>query len=122
MLAECLLLGVAQSFVERQLQQRRIARLAFADAGDQKYVSLTGRATVSNDRLKIRELWSTPAKAWWDDPDDPSIRILKVEPKDAQYWDSGGTVRSYIKMAAAAVSDTRPDLGDHEKVDMDARV
>jgi hypothetical protein len=27
----------------------------FAGAGDQKYVSLTGRATVSNDRRKIKE-------------------------------------------------------------------
>jgi hypothetical protein len=27
----------------------------FAGAGDQKYVSLTGRATVSNDRQKIKE-------------------------------------------------------------------
>jgi general stress protein 26 len=31
------------------------AALTFADAGDQKYVSLTGRATVSNDRQKIKE-------------------------------------------------------------------
>jgi general stress protein 26 len=29
----------------------------FAGAGDQKYVSLTGRSTVSNDRRKIKEAW-----------------------------------------------------------------
>ena len=92
--------------------------LAFADAGDQKYVSLTGRATISNDREKIRELWSTPAKAWWDSPDDPSIRVLKVRLKDAQYWDSPGTVVSTVKMMAAAVSGGRPDMGDNAKVRM----
>lgn len=58
--------------------------LAFADSGGQKYVSVSGLAAVSNDRAKIRELWSTPAKAWWDSADDPSIRVLKVTPKDAQ--------------------------------------
>lgn len=90
--------------------------LFFADASDQKYVSLTGRAVVSNDRAKIKELWSTPAKAWWDDPEDPTIRVLKITPNDAQYWDSPGTVVSYIKMLTAAVSDTRPDMGDSKKV------
>ncbi|MBA3447095.1 MAG: pyridoxamine 5'-phosphate oxidase family protein [Pseudaminobacter sp.] len=92
--------------------------LAFADASDQKYVSVTGRAVVSNDREKIRELWSTPAKAWWDSADDPSIRVLKFTPKDAQYWDNPGTVVSYVKMIAAAVTDTRPEIGDHAKVRM----
>ena len=92
--------------------------LAFADTGAQKYVSVTGRATVMNDRAKIKELWSTPARAWWDSADDPSIRVLKVIPQDAQYWDSPGTVMSYVKMIAAVVSDTRPDVGDNAKVDM----
>jgi hypothetical protein len=43
-----------------------------------------------------------------------------VTPKDAQYWDSPGTVRSYIKMAGAAVSSARPDMGENEKVSMEA--
>lgn len=92
--------------------------LAFADAGDQKYVAVTGRAEVSNDRAKIRELWSTPAKAWWEDENDPNIRVLKVVPKDAQYWDSPGKVASYATMIAAAVSGSRPDMGDNAKVDL----
>jgi general stress protein 26 len=90
--------------------------LAFADAGDQKYVAMTGHAVVSDDRAKVRELWSTPAKAWWDSPDDPNIRVLKVTPKDAEYWDSPGTVVSYVKMAAAAVTGSRPVIGENRKV------
>jgi general stress protein 26 len=92
--------------------------LAFADAGDQKYVSVSGHGEVSNDRAKIKQLWSTPAKAWWKSADDPSIRVLKITPKDAQYWNSPGTVVSYVKMLAAAVSDTRPAIGDSGKVSM----
>jgi general stress protein 26 len=92
--------------------------LAFANASDQKYVSVTGTATVSNDRAKIRELFSTPAKAWWESADDPNIRVLKITPEDAEFWDTPGSVISYVKMAAAAVSGTRPDLGDNRKVTM----
>lgn len=92
--------------------------LAFADTGGQKYVSLTGLAAVSNDRAKIKELFSTPAKAWWDSADDPNIRVLKVTPNDAEFWDSPGSLVSYVKMAAAVVTGSRPDLGDNRKVAM----
>ncbi len=107
----------------RHQKDEEIARfpqvnLSFADAGSQKYVSLTGTATISNDRAKIRELFSTPAKAWWDSAEDPNIRLLQITPDDAEFWDSPGTVVSYVKMAAAAVTGSRPDLGDNRKVAM----
>ena len=108
----------ADSHKDEDIARHPNVGLAFADTGDQKYVSLTGRAVISNDRQKIREIWSTPAKAWWDDPDDPAIRVLKITPKDAQYWDSPGTVVSYVKMLAAAVSDSRPDMGSNAKFDL----
>jgi general stress protein 26 len=92
--------------------------LAFADAGSQKYVSVTGTAAVSNDRAKIRELFTTPAKAWWSSADDPNIRVLKFTPDDAEFWDSPGTVISYVKMAAAAATGTRPEIGENRKVSM----
>jgi len=43
---------------------------------------------------------------------------LKITPEDAEFWDSPGSVISYVRMAAAAVSGTRPDLGDNRKVAM----
>lgn len=108
----------AQSPKDDEIDDRPNVCLAFSDPGGQKYVSLSGDAFVSNDRERIRELWSTPAKAWWNSPDDPAIRVLKVTPKFAEYWDSPGTVVSYIKMIAAAVTDTRPDMGDNVKVSL----
>ena len=107
----------------RRHKDEEIARdpninLSFADTGGQKYVSVTGTASVSNDRARIKQLFSTPAKAWWDSAEDPNIRVLKITPDDAEYWDSPGSVISYVKMAAAAITGTRPDLGDNRKVAM----
>src|SRR5262245_5652850 len=92
--------------------------LAFADPGSQKYVSVAGDAEVTNNRFKIKELWCVPAKAWWDSADDPNIRLVKVTPLEAEYWDSPGTMVSYVKMAAAAVTGSRPDMGENKKVAM----
>jgi general stress protein 26 len=108
----------AKDHKDDEVAARPNVNLAFADAGSHTYVSVTGRAAVSNDRSKIRDLFNIPAKAWWDSPDDPNIRLLTVTPVDAQYWDSPGTVRAYIKMAAAAVTSARPAMGDNAKVDM----
>jgi len=107
-----------KSHKDDEVAQHPNVCLAFADTNKQKYVSISGVAEVQNDREKIRELWSTPARAWWDSPDDSSIRILKVTPSAAEYWDSPGTAMSYIKMAAAAVTRAKPDIGDHAKVRM----
>ncbi|HEY0327498.1 MAG TPA: pyridoxamine 5'-phosphate oxidase family protein [Rhodopseudomonas sp.] len=105
----------------RRHKDEEIARdhhvnLAFADTSGQKYVSVVGTAVVSNDRAKIKELFTTAAKAWWDSAEDPNIRVLKVTPQEAEYWDSPGTLVSYVKMAVAAVTGGRPDLGDNRKV------
>lgn len=108
----------ARRHKDEEIAQNPSINLSFADAGSQKYVSLTGTAEVSNDRAKIKELFSTPAKAWWDSAEDPNIRVLKVTPDDAEFWDSPGSVISYVKMAAAAVTGTRPDIGENRKVSM----
>src|SRR3954470_9543528 len=105
----------------RQHKDEEIARnpgvnLSFADSSKQKYVSVTGSAVISNDPAKIKQLFSMPAKAWWDSADDPNIRVLKVIPNDAEFWDSPGPVVSYMKMAAAVATGTRPDVGDNRKV------
>ena len=105
-----------ESQKDSEIDQTPNVSLAFADASAQKYVAATGRAVVSNDRAKIKELWSTPAKAWWDNADDPSIRVIKVSLHDAQYWDSPGMIVSTIKMLAAVATSTRPDIGHSAKV------
>ncbi len=101
-----------------QIARFPIVTLAFADTGGQKYVSLTGHATVSSDRAKIKELWSPFAKAWWDSPEDPNIRVLTVSPDDAELWDSPGTLIATVKMLTAAATGTRPDVGENRKVAM----
>lgn len=111
-------LADAKHHKDDDVNRYRKVCLAFADTSSQKYVSLAGTAEVSTDRAKIRELWGTPAQAWWDSPDDPDIRVLKVTPDDAQYWDGPRAPIAYIKMATAAMTGTRPDMGENRKVAM----
>lgn len=88
----------------------------FADHKRSKYVALSGVATVLNDREKIKDLWSPFAKAWWDSPEDPAIRVIKLVPKDAEFWDSPGRIVTSISMLAAAVTGKTPKIGENAKV------
>ena len=90
--------------------------LAFADTGGQKYVSVSGTAEIGRDQKKIEELWAIPAKVWWKTPDNPHLRLIKVIPEQADYWDAPGNVISSLKVAFALVKGTYPEAGEHEKV------
>lgn len=92
--------------------------LAFADVSGNKYLSITGEAVVTNDRAKIKELWSPFAKAWWDSADDPNIRVITVTPEDAELWDSPGRVVAAVSMLTAAVTGGTPKVGDNAKLRM----
>lgn len=90
--------------------------VSFADHKHYKFVALSGKATISNDRAKIKQLWSPFAKAWWDSPEDPAIRVIKVVPQDAELWDSPGRIVTTISMLAAAVTGRSPKIGENAKV------
>ncbi|UJW87687.1 pyridoxamine 5'-phosphate oxidase family protein [Devosia sp. SL43] len=90
--------------------------VSFADHKHSKYVALSGKAAVLNDRTKIKELWNPFAKAWWDSPEDPAIRVIKVTPHDAELWDSPGRIVTTISMLAAAVTGRSPKIGENAKV------
>ena len=65
--------------------------LAFADIGDNTYLSVTGTAEMIRDPAKAEDLWSTEAQVWWPrGPNDPSVRVLRVVPEQAEYWDTRG--------------------------------
>lgn len=85
--------------------------LAWADNGGYKYAVISGDAAISDDRARISELWSEVDKAWWENSDDPTIRLVTVTPKHGEVWDSPGRLVSTAKMLIAAVTGTTPNMG-----------
>ncbi|OCW55805.1 pyridoxamine 5'-phosphate oxidase family protein [Hoeflea olei] len=101
-----------------QIREFPIVTLAYVDTSNNDYVSLTGTATLTNDRRKIEQLWSPVMKTWWEDAHDENIRLIKVVPEDAQAWDGPGGLVASVKMAAAAAGMGEVDLGESAKVKM----
>lgn len=80
-------------------------QLAYSDPKHLRYVSVSGYAVVVEDRAKVQELWSPPMQAWFSGPDDSDLVLLRVEPLDAEYWDSPhGKVAALLQIATKAVT------------------
>lgn len=94
--------------------------LAFADIGDNTFLSVTGTAQTVRDPAKAEELWSTEAQAWWPrGPRDPAVRVLHVVPEQAEYWETrGNSITVALKLMAARMTGKEPDLGTNRKVNV----
>ena len=101
-----------------QLEQFPTVSCAWADNGNYKYVLISGQARLSNDRGKIAELWTKGDEAWWEDKNDPTIRLLTIAPERGELWDSPGKVVALVKMVAAIATGGAPQMGDNAKVDL----
>lgn len=83
--------------------------LSYSNPDKQKFVSVTGDASLVDDRVKIKELWSPFALAWFPQGvDDPNLALLKVEIAGAQYWDVKSStlveIIGYVKAALTGES------------------
>jgi general stress protein 26 len=101
-----------------QIAQYPVVNLAYADTGGMKYLSISGSAAISNDRAKIKDLWSDFDKARWEDENDPDIRLLTVTPETGELWDSPGKAVAFATMVAAAITGAKADFGDNATVRM----
>jgi general stress protein 26 len=91
--------------------------LTFVDAKQKAYLSITARAAVHDDHAQARAIWKKTDDAWWSGPDDPNVRVLRVEPATAELWDgpASAAVAAY-EFAKARITGEKPNLGENRKV------
>ena len=76
------------------------------------FLQLTGHATISRDKAKIKELWEPVIKTWFTKGvDDPRITVIKVTPTEGYYWDNkhGNAVAGAKMMIRAMIGKTLDD-------------
>ncbi len=103
-----------------EIEREHQVNVSYADPGDQRYVSVSGTARVVRDHAKAKELWSPLLRTWFPKGlEDPDLALLKVEVQKAEYWDSPSSTMVYLAgFVKAVVTGKRPDMGEHEKLDL----
>ena len=94
--------------------------LAYSDANKNTYLSVSGTARTSQNREKLRELWSMFTEAWLPQgPDAEDVALITVEPEEAKLWDSTSSNLVYAgKVLKAVATQTPPDGGRVEQIHM----
>jgi general stress protein 26 len=93
-----------------------------AQDGDSSFLTLSGRATLVEDREKVRELWQEGFKVWFPGGvDDPEIELISIRPEAGEFWDTTGgrRIKYFWEAAKAYVTGTTPnaeETGQHGRV------
>lgn len=105
------------------LQANPATGAAFARPDENEYVTMAGSGAVVDDRAKVKELWAEPLRTWFPEgPDDPNLRLIRVDVDRAEYWDSPSSFVVYaLGYAKARLTGEPPGprlAGDNEKVSL----
>jgi len=104
--------------IARHVAGDAVVNIAYADPGEDSYVSVAGEASLVDDPGLKQRLFGAMAKAYFPGgAEDPDLTVLRVRIVDAEYWDvDESRMVQLFKMAKAAVTGKPPEMGEHRKV------
>ena len=105
-------LSANDSHKNAELARDPSVKLYFQGSTHSDFLFLTGRATISTDRDKIKELWEPLIRTWFTEGvEDPRITVIKVVPSEGYYWDTkhGNTVAGIKMLIGAVIGKTLDD-------------
>jgi len=105
-------LSSKDSHKNMEINKSDFVQLLFQGSPHSDFLTLSGTATISDNKRKIKELWEPLAKTWFTDGvDDPRITVIKFTPTDGYYWDNkhGNTIAFAKMLAGAAIGKTLDD-------------
>ena len=108
-----------------ELEPQPDVNLGFYNSKTREWVSVSGRARVSQHKGKIRELYKPDWKAWLGDmgderdggPNDPRIALIFVEAQSVEYLKKDRpAIVQLFSFAKAMVTGEPPKMGDQRSV------
>lgn len=95
-----------------EVQSDSKVQLLFQGSSYSDFLNLYGKATITEDKEKIKELWQPILKTWFTGGvEDSRISVIKVTPEEGYYWDTKHNMAIGLikRMAGAIVGKTMDD-------------
>ena len=94
--------------------------VSYADPAKHDYVSVSGMATLSRDRAKMKQLWTKWVEVFFPRGiDDPDLALLRVQIDKAEYWDApGSSIGRLYALAKGLATGNTDALGENRKVNL----
>ena len=95
------------------IQQGAATLLVFQNDERGAYLHLKGRASVVEDPLKLRELYTTIQRTWFPGGlDDPDITLIRFDADEGDYWDSHNVLRMVTAFVKSVVTGSPGSSGN----------
>ncbi len=100
-----------------EIEKDRDVCLTFSSEQTQTYVSLTGRAALTQDKNLIDKYWNPFVAAWFPEgKQDPEVALIQVHVSAGEHWDATSSrALQLFEVAKANLTDSTPDVGEHEQ-------
>lgn len=100
--------------------------ISYADPSKYGYVSVSGRARMSDDRDRIKRLWRDDLRVWFPDgPDSASIGLVAVDVESATYWTNTASFATYawiyVRTLAGGSPARQGEIGEEKRVEFNAK-
>ena len=109
----------------QDLSQDPHVNLTYYRESSREWVSVSGTATISTDRAKIRELYAADWKVWFPDegdsrhgtPDDPRMVLIGVQVHAAEFLEVNKPKPVVLyEVVKGWLTGTQPDVGEMHKI------
>jgi len=101
-----------------EIQSNQDVALVFSDDANNRWASVTARATVIEDREKTKELWSQTYNAWFPEgPETPGVVLVKAVPSCGSYWEGSHLTRLHILFSALSARVTGKPIDQRKTQD-----
>jgi general stress protein 26 len=100
-----------------EIKDNQRVGVSYASPKADRYVSVTGVATLIRDPEKIRELWSRRLRPWFPEgKKHPDLALIRVAVERADYWDAKRGIMIHLQgvvpgPGVPAVDSRKPEGG-----------
>jgi general stress protein 26 len=71
----------------KEIENDSQVQVSYVDKGLARFVSISGIASLTQEKAKIDELWHDDLDQWFKDgKNDPSVALTRVAVASAEYW------------------------------------
>ena len=108
-------LSGASTSKARDVRDRQQVNLCYVSAARDRYVSVSGIATLASDPPRVAAMWNKAYAEWFPrGQSDPDLIFIKVQVEEAEYWDT--TVHRMVRLRGfiepgGAFRDLEPGTG-----------
>jgi general stress protein 26 len=96
-----------------EIKDNQHVNVAYVDIEEERFVSISGLASLVRDAAKVEDLWSRRLRAWFPGgKKDPDLALIRVRIDRAEVWDSKTSTMVHLEGLGAVLATRRASRAD----------